>query len=186
MIFPYVQTSGLAFIYLSVSPISKLSVIHRHHHMLWILGPCSKIYISASRYWTWHPEKQPQPLTTFNEGVGSESTEDEDCRRNGLAEMWNYENKHSPLNCPGPIWERDKELPTEEGQWLQKETQWGWPDGFLKGRGGKAGIKLYLQILIPFPHTLCLRFYYFSPRPAARDDPTSLNHLMSNRWSRER
>lgn len=71
MIFHQVQTFGLAFIYLSVSLTSKPSVIHLHHHMLWILGPCSKIYISASHYWEWQSEKQPHPLSQlFTKGLG--------------------------------------------------------------------------------------------------------------------
>ena len=155
MIFAYVQTSGLAFIYLSVSPISKLSVIHRHHHMLWILGPCSKIHISASRYWAWQPEKQPQPLTTFHEGVGSESTGDEGSRRNSLAEMWTVTKMIIvPWNARGRFGKETKKCPQKKGSDCKKKKkpQWGWPDGFLKGRGGNGGINLYLQSLFPF-HT---------------------------------
>lgn len=62
-----------SFIYLSVSLTSKLSVIHLHHHMLWNLGPCSKRHISASRYWEWQSEKQPQPFSQlFTEGLVSD------------------------------------------------------------------------------------------------------------------
>ena len=132
--------------------------------MLWILGPCSKIHISASRYWAWQPEKQPQPLTTFHEGVGCESKGDEGCRRNGLAEMWTVMKiSIIPLTARGPFGKKTKNCPQKKSSDCKKQKQkqknnnnkkkqWGWPDEFLKGRGGKGGINLYLQSLFPF-HT---------------------------------
>ena len=107
-----------------MSPISKLSVIHRHHHMLWILGPCSKIHISASRYWAWQPEKQPQPLTTFHEGVGCESKGDEGCRRNGLAEMWTVMKiSIIPLTARGPFGKKTKNCPQKKSSDCKKKQK---------------------------------------------------------------
>lgn len=176
--FPSRSSIWLAFIYLSVSLISKLSVIHLRHHMLWILGPCSKIHISASRCWEWQSEKQPQPLSQLftKKFVGDLQIKAKENphhhhhprpRRKTVllakCELWWKRAWHDPGAAVPFAKDRKKCTP-------EKDTDCGgtlWESHLmnvlLEGRG-KRRYKSRPSVHIPFPHApLGLPFcFYFS------------------------